>query len=127
MTDCSKIIDHPFQHLSFPLFQSRLIGTSFVKNAFKIAVCALTLFLLCPCSWAGTHFGIGVDTGDQKVSWVGSERAKDEQSLGRMNFTVTENNQEEKADRWNPNYDTDIDYGAYIKSFKLLLIIKKAF
>jgi hypothetical protein len=97
------------------------------KNSLKIAVCALSFLCLCPCAFAETHFGIGVDTGDQKVSLVGAERPGDEQNVGRVNFSVTENNQPDKADRWNPKYDTDIDYGAYIKSFKLFLMIKKEF
>jgi len=81
---------------------------------------------MCPCVFAETHFGFSVDTGDQKVSWV-SERRTAADKGGKLGFQVAEDQQVEKADRWNPSYDTDIDYGEYIKSFKLYLVIKKAF
>ena len=114
---------------SAKLFMTTGLGRGGVLNTgLKMLVCALFLLLTCPCVWADTHIGFSVDTGDQKVSWVGkNERSADRQRAGGMNLLVTEDQQVEKADRWNPKYDTDIDYGEYIKSFKLYLVIKKAF
>ena len=100
-------------------------------GSFKICTKMLASILLLlsgwTCAYADTHFGISVDTGDQKVSWLGKERNSRERSFSKMNLSVSDEQRVETADRWNPSYDTDIDYGAYIKSFKLFLVIKKAF
>jgi hypothetical protein len=115
----------PVSHASPASFSIR--NNKLLKHCLATVVCLLVLLSVCPCALADTHFGISLDTGDQKVSWVGEGERAAEDRVGRMNLTVSDNQTVEKADRWNPEYETDIDYGAYIKSFKLFLVIKKAF
>lgn len=137
MTDRFKIFHHiKYQvsreqmhfNVSYPSQSEPQHSDNSMKKHLKIAIIGLIMLLMCPCVFAETHFGISVDTGDQKVSWVGSEQSGlDQQNIGRLNLKVSEDHYVKKADRWNPSYDTDIDYGELIKSFKLYLVIKKAF
>jgi hypothetical protein len=136
MTDSSRVF-HPqtSQYLTFCPFELESTQQSpasphrkTLANGLKMLLCALILLLMCPCVFAETHFGIGVDTGDQKISWVGHlQRSGYEEDTVSTSAFATDQALEEKADRWNPNYETDIDYGAYIKSIKLYFVVNKAF
>jgi hypothetical protein len=66
---------------------------------------------------ADAHFGFGVSDGDRQLTWLENDLSVSDDI--NTQFDVQRNAKEDDV--------TDIDYEAYIKTFKLYMVFKQKF
>ena len=96
--------------------KNRFLSRSFLKYSIKTLAC--TIFLTASSlSLADTHFGLGVSDGDRKVTWLGNNLSVSDELAMKSDYHWLE---KEEA-------TSDINYEAYLKSFKLYMVFKRKF
>lgn len=87
-----------------------------IRLSLKVIACAL-LLTASSAVIADTQFGFGISDGDRKLTWLKNDVSVSEEVAAR--FDNSRNAKEEEI--------SDIDYEAYLKTFKLYMVFKRSF
>lgn len=86
-------------------------------KAFVMAMACMICLMVCPTVFADGFFGFGVSDGDRKLTWLDNDVSVSDEMNRKYDYY------------WKTKEEdtSDIDYQAYVKTFKLYMLFKQNF